>query len=66
MECGQQRSNVKKLLLHYCSLHLRKFHMTDSQNTHDHITSDRRSKRAFYSFLVEVQMDPGYIHVTHA
>ena len=35
---------VKTLLLHCCAL--RKFHVTDSQNTRDHITSERRSKRA--------------------
>ena len=33
------------LLLHRCAL--RKFHVTDSQNTRDQITSDRRSKRAW-------------------
>ena len=48
----------------------------DSENTHDQITSDRKSKFnhthdqivncAFHSFLVEVQMNAGYIHVTYA
>ena len=39
MEGGQQRSKVKTLLLQRCAL--RKFHVTDGQNTRDHITSDR-------------------------
>ena len=43
-ECGRQRSKVKTLLLQRCAL--RKFHVTDGQNTCDQITSDRRSKRA--------------------
>ena len=48
----------------------------DSENTHDQITSDRKSKFnhthdqivncAFHSFLVEVQTNAGYIHVTYA
>ena len=48
----------------------------DSQNTHDQITSDRKSKFnhtrdqivncAFHSFLVEVQTNAGYVHVTYA
>ena len=41
MEHEQQRLKVKTLLL-CCAL--RKFHMTDVQNMHDQITSDRRSK----------------------
>ena len=44
-ECGRQQSKVKTLLLHrfaFCE-----FHVTDSQNTRDHITSGRRSKRAW-------------------
>ena len=55
---------------------LRKFHVTDGQNTRDKITSDRRSRRAyardrivfcaFHSFLVEVQTHTGYIHATNA
>ena len=34
------------LLLQSCAL--RKFHVTDSQNTPDQITSGRRCKRAFF------------------
>ena len=45
---------------------LHKFHVTDGQNMPDQITSDRRSKCAFHSFLVEVQIKAGYIHATHA
>ena len=44
-ECGRQRSKVITLLLQRCAL--RKFHVTDGQNTRDQITSDRRSKRAW-------------------
>ena len=44
-ECGRQRSKVKTRLLQRCAL--RKFHVTDGQNTRDQITSDRRSKRAW-------------------
>ena len=55
-----------------CALH--KFHVTDGENTRDQNTSDRRSKCAydqialcaFYSFLVEVQMNAGYINAMHA
>ena len=47
-ECGQQRWKVKTLLLQRCAL--RKFHVPDGQNTRDQITSDGRSKRAFYAF----------------
>ena len=36
---------VKALSLKRCALH--KFHVTDSQNTRDHITTDRRLKRAW-------------------
>ena len=69
MKCGRQRSRVKTLLLHRCAL--RKFHVTNSQNTRDQITSDTNARDqielgAFLSFLVEVQMNAGYIHVTHA
>ena len=69
MKCGRQRSKVKTLLLHRCAL--RKFHVTNSQNTRDQITSasnarDQIELGAFVSFLVEVQMNAGYIHVTHA
>ena len=35
---------VKALSLKRCALH--KFHVTDSQNTRDQITTDRRLKRA--------------------
>ena len=41
---GDKRSKVKTLLLHHCALC--KFHKTDTQNTCNQITSDRRSKRA--------------------
>ena len=56
-------------MLHRCALP--KFHMTNSQNTRDQITSDTNARDqielgAFLSFLVEVQMNAGYIHVTHA
>ena len=69
MKCGRQRSKIKTLLLHRCAL--RKFHVTNSQNTRDQITSasnarDQIELGAFLSFLVEVQMNAGYIHVTHA
>ena len=69
MKCGRQRSTVKTLLLHRCAL--RKFHVTNSQNTRDQITSasnarDQIELGAFLSFLVGVQMNAGYIHVTHA
>ena len=58
----------------FCSntLLLRKFHLTDVQNTRDQITRGRRSKRdqiafyAFHSFLLEVQTNAGYIYVTYA
>ena len=70
----RQRSKVKTLLLQRCAL--RKFHVTDGQNTRDKITSDKRSRHAyardqiafcaFHSFLVEVQTHTGYIHATHA
>ena len=57
------------LLLHRCAL--RKFHLTDSQTTHDQITrgphvSDQIAFCQFHSFLVEVQTNAGYIHTTHA
>ena len=47
-ECRRQRSTVKTLLFQHCAL--RKFHVTDGQNTRDQITSDRRSKRALCTF----------------
>ena len=47
--------------------------MIDGQNTRDQITSDQGPNAndqiaffAFHSFLVEVQMNAGYIHATHA
>ena len=47
--------------------------MIDGQNTRDLITSDQGPNAndqiaffAFHSFLVEVQMNAGYIHATHA
>ena len=56
------------LLVQRCAL--RKFHVTDGQNTRDQITSDRRSKRAwssafcaFHTFLVEVQTNAGHIRL---
>ena len=61
MESGRQRSKVKTLSLQRCAL--RKFHMK-KKNTHDQITSDRKSKRAwadcflcipFIFSIVEVQ-----------
>ena len=52
---------------------LRKVHVIDGQNTRDQITSDQGPNAndqiaffAFHSFLVEVQMNAGYIHATHA
>ena len=42
MECRRQQSKVKTLLLqHYALL---KFDVTDSQNTHDQIMSERKFK----------------------
>ena len=45
----------------------------DGQNTHDQISSDQGANVsnqiascAFHSFLVEVQTNADYIHVTHA
>ena len=46
------------LLRHHAS---RRFHVTDVQNMHDQIAFC-----AFHSFLVEVQMNAGYRHATHA
>ena len=43
--CGRQRSEVKTLLLQRCAL--RKFHVTDGQNTRDQTTRGRRSKRSW-------------------
>ena len=40
---------IKTLLLHRCAL--RKFHVKDSQNTRDQITSDRGSKHAWSNKL---------------
>jgi len=40
MECGQQRQNVKALLLQRCALH--KFYVTNGRNMGDQITSGRR------------------------
>ena len=42
---GDNDRKVKTLLLQRCAL--RKFHLTDGQNTRDTITSDRRSRRAY-------------------
>ena len=44
------------MLLLQCCCALRKFHMTDGQNVHDQI-----ALYAFHSFLVEVQMNGGYM-----
>ena len=70
MECGRQQSNVKTLLLQGCAL--RKFHVTDDQNTRDYdqFTSDRKARDqsafcTFHTFLVEVQTNAGYKHATH-
>ena len=59
------------LLLLRCAL--RKFQVTDSQNTQDEIASERRFNVrdqiafcALLSLLVEVQMNAGYIHAMHA
>ena len=59
------------LLLQLCAL--RKFHVTDGQNTRDQITSDEGPNArdqialcAFHSFLVEVQTNAGNIYATHA
>ena len=43
--CGRQRSEVQTLLLQCCAL--RKFQVTDVQNTRDQITRSRRKKRAW-------------------
>ena len=55
-----------------------KIHVTDGQNTRDQISvirfrvikgpkaRDQIAFCAFYSFLVEVQTNAGYIHATHA
>ena len=70
--CRRQWLKIKMLLLQHCALH--KFPVIDGQNTCNQITNDRRSQLKWsnhvpcipYSFLVEVQMNAGYIHVTHA
>ena len=62
--------NVSAPTLSFCA----SFTMVDGQNMRDQITSDRRAKNAsdqiafcaFHSFLVEVQMNTGYMHATHA
>ena len=71
-----QQSKVKTFLLQRCAL--RKFHVIDGQNMRFTIrlrviespnASDQIAFCAFHSFhsfLVEVQMNAGYIHVTHA
>ena len=44
-----------------------KFHVTDSQNTLDQITSDHIAFCAFHSFLKEIQTNARYIiHAAHA
>ena len=50
-----------------------KVHVIDCQSMCDQISSDKGANAsnqiafcAFHSFLVEVQMNPGYIHATHA
>ena len=57
------------------TLCFRKFHVIDGQNMRFTIrlwviespnASDQIAFCAFHSFLVEVQMNAGYIHVTHA
>ena len=64
-------SEIQTLLLQRCALH--KFHVTDGQNTGDQImrvesqnAHDQIAFCSFYSFLVKVQMNTGYIHVMHA
>jgi len=66
----------KCFLLQHCAL--RKFHVTDSENMCDQIfvirfrviegpnVHDQIAFCAFHSFLVEVQTNSDYIHVTHA
>ena len=51
-ECGRQRSKAKTRLLRRCAF--RKFQVTDSQNTRDHITSDRRSRRAWSNCVLRI------------
>ena len=51
-ECGRQRSKAKTRLLRRCAL--RKFQVTDSQNTRDQITSDRGSKRAWSNCVLRI------------
>ena len=58
-------------MIHCCAL--RKFHVTDSQTsmirlrvTEGPNARDQIVFAAFHSFLVEVQMNVGYIHATHA
>ena len=58
-------------MIHCCAL--RKFHVTDSQTsmirlrvTEGPNARDQIVFGAFHSFLVEVKMNAGYIHATHA
>ena len=58
-------------MIHCCAL--RKFHVTDSQTRmiRLRVTEGPNARHqivfcAFHSFLVEVQMNAGYIHATHA
>ena len=51
---------VKTLLLQRCALCI-KFHVTEGQNVRDQIVFC-----AFYTILMEVQINAGYIHATHA
>ena len=57
-ECGRQRSKVKTLLLHDQRRALLKFHVTDSQNTRDQITRDRRSKRVWLKCVLCINTCP--------
>ena len=60
-------------MIHYRAL--RKFHVTDSQTSMIRLRVTEGSNArdqivfyfcAFHTFLVEVQMNAGYIHATHA
>ena len=50
MEYRRQESNFKTLLCQHNAL--QEFHMTNGQNTHDQITSDRRSKRGWSNCIL--------------
>ena len=52
MEYRRQGSNFKTLLRQHYTLH--EFHVTNGQNTHDQITSDRRSKRGWSNCILYI------------